>query len=500
MAIFIGVVIGAVIGYITNWLAIKMLFKPHTEKRIAGIKIPFTPGLIPKEKDRIAKNIGETVGKHLITEENMIEAMESTEVKKYLNEVLIKKVNEAKNSSKSIADIGEELLGYNYSNAKYIVKSKLNNYIIDKITNERMVENISTEIYEVLEKLLNEKPNTLFNKIPLENILTKAFRRESVNGQIREFLSEGFNSLEANEKRIKDILPKGFFQGIEVYAFNERDEISLYLRRLIRRDEVVSKIKNIIEKNVISNMNPLVSMFLSTESLYAKFTNIVDDYLLKEENKQEVSRILVNIVKGFSEKDINYILKGVPENSKNEILKDIEEKLVVKLNEEKTIQKIKDSIYEELDKFESLDKLLLYFDSEYNKKIHTILKVKVDEFLRKESLNKRIIDIINDSINLVEKKSLKDIVPDVDKKDLSIVFNNVERVINLFIKDEGGEFIKKLNISNIVEKQIKSFPVEYTEELILEIADKELKAITWLGALLGGIMGILTPILSRLLG
>jgi uncharacterized membrane protein YheB (UPF0754 family) len=43
-----------------------------------------------------------------------------------------------------------------------------------------------------------------------------------------------------------------------------------------------------------------------------------------------------------------------------------------------------------------------------------------------------------------------------------------------------------------------SFPVEYAEELIIEIANKELKAITWLGALLGGIMGILAPVLSTL--
>ena len=38
----------------------------------------------------------------------------------------------------------------------------------------------------------------------------------------------------------------------------------------------------------------------------------------------------------------------------------------------------------------------------------------------------------------------------------------------------------------------------FVEKLILDIASKELKAITWLGALLGGIMGLLSPILSAL--
>ena len=44
----ISALVGAVIGYITNWLAIKMLFKPHNEKRVFGIRIPFTQGIIPK--------------------------------------------------------------------------------------------------------------------------------------------------------------------------------------------------------------------------------------------------------------------------------------------------------------------------------------------------------------------------------------------------------------------------------------------------------------------
>ena len=60
------------------------------------------------------------------------------------------------------------------------------------------------------------------------------------------------------------------------------------------------------------------------------------------------------------------------------------------------------------------------------------------------------------------------------------------------------KIIEFFNISRIVEDKIQSFDVNFTEKLILDIADKELKAITWLGALLGGIMGILTPLLQML--
>ncbi|MFZ2635982.1 MAG: DUF445 family protein [Rectinemataceae bacterium] len=59
--------IGGVIGLFTNWLAIKMLFRPLKEIRVLGIKMPFTPGILPRERERIADSVGEIVAKELLT-------------------------------------------------------------------------------------------------------------------------------------------------------------------------------------------------------------------------------------------------------------------------------------------------------------------------------------------------------------------------------------------------------------------------------------------------
>lgn len=47
-------VLGAVIGSVTNYIAIKMMFRPYTEKYIFGKKLPFTPGIIPARRKDIA--------------------------------------------------------------------------------------------------------------------------------------------------------------------------------------------------------------------------------------------------------------------------------------------------------------------------------------------------------------------------------------------------------------------------------------------------------------
>lgn len=62
-------VVGGVIGYSTNWLAIKMLFRPHTTKYVFGRRLPFTPGIIPKEKARMATAIGGAISENLMSRE-----------------------------------------------------------------------------------------------------------------------------------------------------------------------------------------------------------------------------------------------------------------------------------------------------------------------------------------------------------------------------------------------------------------------------------------------
>jgi len=58
---------GAIIGYVTNALAIKMLFRPLTEKRLFGLRLPFTPGILPRERGKLAESIGRMVEQELLT-------------------------------------------------------------------------------------------------------------------------------------------------------------------------------------------------------------------------------------------------------------------------------------------------------------------------------------------------------------------------------------------------------------------------------------------------
>ncbi|EGQ4102417.1 DUF445 domain-containing protein [Staphylococcus pseudintermedius] len=75
------IVIGAVIGGVTNMIAVKMLFHPFKAYHIFGKRVPFTPGLIPKRRGEIAEKIGQVVEDHLLTESLMREKLETPDMR-----------------------------------------------------------------------------------------------------------------------------------------------------------------------------------------------------------------------------------------------------------------------------------------------------------------------------------------------------------------------------------------------------------------------------------
>lgn len=116
------ILVGAVIGYVTNWLAIKMLFRPLTEKRVFGIRIPFTPGILPRERHALALSLGDVVSRDLLTEDVLAARFESEElresvarsVRSLLDEALGFKVSEARRAAASAEPVLAEAAGRAY--------------------------------------------------------------------------------------------------------------------------------------------------------------------------------------------------------------------------------------------------------------------------------------------------------------------------------------------------------------------------------------------------
>ncbi|WP_346928642.1 DUF445 family protein [Clostridium sp.] len=71
VVVFLLAIIGGVIGWVTNILAIKLMFRPINPIKIPLINFEIV-GLIPKRKNEIAQNIGEVVAKELLSIDDII--------------------------------------------------------------------------------------------------------------------------------------------------------------------------------------------------------------------------------------------------------------------------------------------------------------------------------------------------------------------------------------------------------------------------------------------
>jgi len=71
-------ILGAIIGFSTNVLAILMLFRPHRPLRFGGFTVPFTPGLIPKGKRQMAAQVGLVLGESALTPKALAAALSET--------------------------------------------------------------------------------------------------------------------------------------------------------------------------------------------------------------------------------------------------------------------------------------------------------------------------------------------------------------------------------------------------------------------------------------
>lgn len=81
-----------------------MLFRPHRAHYLFGKKLPFTPGIFPKEKGRIAASIGEAISQNLMNEEVLRHTLLSDNMLSKVGAAFDKGVDSLRHEDKSLHD------------------------------------------------------------------------------------------------------------------------------------------------------------------------------------------------------------------------------------------------------------------------------------------------------------------------------------------------------------------------------------------------------------
>jgi uncharacterized membrane protein YheB (UPF0754 family) len=246
--------IGALIGGFTNHLAIKMLFRPHEAKYIGSWRVPFTPGLIPKRRDELAKQFGKTVTNYLLTPE--------TFKKKLLT-----------------PDMEEK--------AEKFLQQKLEEHVLhsDKTLNEWLEVAGATAVSEKVERKVVE----------LVDDRLLLVRNKLTTGTVEDLLPEKWG-LEA-EERIPQITTYILKQSEQYF---ESDEGKAMFRKLI--DDFLAS------KGTLGNM---VNMFFGeSESLVGKVQREALKFIAAPGTYNLVNTIILNEWEKLQKRPANELLAG----------------------------------------------------------------------------------------------------------------------------------------------------------------------------------------------
>ncbi|GED65094.1 DUF445 domain-containing protein [Lysinibacillus fusiformis] len=359
-------IIGAAIGGVTNHLAIKMLFRPHNAIYIKNWRVPFTPGLIPKRRDELAKQLGLTVVNYLLTPETFRKKFFSKDIQEKVEQFVQTKVEETIFTNDKTIQDWLNIAGFAHMPAT--IEQKVEAIVEGQFASVK--NTLSTKSIRTL--LSSDMQDTLDTKIPVA---------------------------------VSHILEKG-----EDYFLSPEGEMTI---KAMIDDFLSSK----------GSFGGMINMFLGdSSSLVGK----VQRELVKFLQAPGTSTLLTKIFTQEWEK-----LKDRPAM---DFLQDMQFDPI--------LSKLQMYVKEQLAVAERLNQSISYYWPEGN------------EWMKN-----------------------------------SVIPQAIEKA---FVKAEEKleDVLTRLNLQEVVREQVDSFPVEKLEELVLGISKREFKMITVLGAVLGGLIGI----------
>lgn len=253
-------VLGGIIGYFTNDIAIKMLFRPYRAIYVAGRRVPFTPGLIPRNQERLALNISKTIMGSLLTPQelqNLARRLLQTERVQagilWLLQLAIEQIKTDKNqkSAKIVAGILRDLLGESLPRLLKVLARR-----------EDFLEAQINQIFDqiLLEFQLSEEQATRLADWLLQAVLPPDVLRQTIvdflTDRTIQIIDEGFREktsgtywVVANLFGLRNTLTR-----LRTFCLDEKEATNTRLQELTQDLQMRDRIRKLLQNLSLQNL------------------------------------------------------------------------------------------------------------------------------------------------------------------------------------------------------------------------------------------------------
>jgi uncharacterized membrane protein YheB (UPF0754 family) len=507
--------LGALIGYVTNYVAIRMLFRPLHPWRLFGVRIPLTPGIIPSKRGELAVRMGETVGSHLLTAEDVGQVLTRESFRRELRSAVAEKVGTFLDrdlgplESLVPADFRGrfreliELLRWKLVNRLFAwlesddFAQRLGDYLQrkgDEVLARDLQSCLSEDGYATLLRHLEEKITTFLLTPEMEHA-------------VGQFVDQRLDRLLSSPKSLRELLPADLVELLleqldkEVPGLLEKFGGMLYdpdfRKRLVERGR--KGIESFLDS--LQGLAGLLSGFINLDNIYAKLPGFLDqagdeiaNWLKEEKTQQQVTAMLRERVEALLDRPLASYLEKLPYEKVAGVRKFAREQSVAVLRSPKTaaafsglaeagLLRTKDRPFGELLHKSLPDGLLdawrqrlprqlqtLIVSSGARKAVEGLLREQAEELLLRRPLGK-----------------LSARLPGDIREEL---IDGLCGQLGEVLQREVPPLVETLNVTRMVEEKVNRLDILQVEGLLLSIMKEQFKYINLFGGLLGFLIGL----------
>ncbi|MDH5644252.1 MAG: DUF445 family protein [Gemmatimonadota bacterium] len=504
---------GAVAGGITNAVAIWMLFHPYTPRGLWRLKLQ---GAIPKNKTRLAKTIGRTVGQRLLTPDDLAEQLSAPGIKDAFENAVRQFAGEfLKVERGSLQDELPPQIMSEIESALQELAPKVSEKLGEYAASEEFEKAVAKYLTQVSENISEQ---------PLSDFLTpdrKEAIRERVSAWagnlahnpdlekvIGQWIDRHFVTLSKDPTPLLDRLPAPLISAVE-------HEIAGYLPLALERlNETLRdpKARANIQRSLHSLFEKFVKSLLVHERVVARLvvTEKTFERLLgsfEKDGADQVSRLLEEpamrdqVAKSVNDAVVKFLRKPLAEHFESlgaERLEGIKGTVVHHISEAIRDPGTQAYVLERVDHaMESAEKKTAGEFFRY------VPPERVASWTRDAVTSPKVKEWVDDAVQGAFRAFLTRPIGIPEKRlppgSTDRLTNALVPVLWSWIQEQIPKIVSQVDVAGMVEEKVAGFSLPRIEEIVRATTQRELDVIVRLGYLLGAVVGTAAYLTSMFL-
>ncbi len=508
--------IGSFIGYLTNRVAIRMLFRPLKAWRILGIRLPMTPGVIPSKRHELAVNIGEMVGEHLLTSKEIGNALAKNSFQDHLYTLIEDRfggilLKELGPPSTLIPDRYLNYYTIFVNRVIYLLHHNIHTFLQSSEFAGKVQDNIENRYMDFLLKDID----TIFTKESrrtsydfIEKNLQKMLSSKTMEDWVEDYVRQKVQGVLRKGMSCEEILPDSLNTLIIHTIEQQTPALLVKFAAILKEPDIQDKIIGGVKEgvaNFIESLGPMSNMvnsFISVELIEEKIREYLKekeddivDWLQNEDVQQRVAKSIRERAIKYMQTPICNIIPKDQQGNVNSFCNTLSEQIFAMLREEATVSALSTMIRDQVEVYIhggtlSIREMLIELaGAESVDTCRKWINEEVIQLLRSEESVKTIDALVESMVHSLLSRRVGRLASILPENIRAGMYRSIQKMSSTMLANEIPGVVDSLNLKHIVAEKVDSLDLLKLEGLLLSIMEEQFKYINLFGALLGFIIG-----------